>query len=83
MLPKRTVTIKDSAAYGIILTQGYGTLRQAAGLDAVDDPLRTDDGRRAVRHRRRRAQNGVRIENLSDTDPLVDPQALRAGESGR
>ena len=24
VLPKRTVTIKDAAAYGIILTQGYG-----------------------------------------------------------
>ena len=53
------VTIKDSAAYGIILTQGYGTLRHAAGLDAVDDPLRTDDGRRAVRHGRRGRATGV------------------------
>ena len=25
VLPKRSVTIKDAAAYGIILTQGYGT----------------------------------------------------------
>ena len=70
VLPKRTVTIKDAAAYGIILTQGYGTLRHAHGLDAVDDPLRRDDGGRAVRHRRRGAQ-GVKIENLSETDPLV------------
>ena len=26
VLPKRTVTIKDRAAYGVILTQGYGTI---------------------------------------------------------
>ena len=26
VLPKRSVTIKDSAAYGAILTQGYGTI---------------------------------------------------------
>jgi hypothetical protein len=28
VLPKRTVTIKDAAAYGLILTQGYGTFGQ-------------------------------------------------------
>ncbi len=26
MLPKRSVTIKDGAAYGVILTQGHGTI---------------------------------------------------------
>ena len=70
VLPKRTVTIKDSAAYGIILTQGHGRFGSAAGLDAGDDPVRTDDGGRAVR-RRRRGGEGVTIENRSETDPLV------------
>ena len=62
VLPKRTVTIKDAAAYGIILTQGYGTFGKLAGLDAGDDPLRPDDGRRAVRHapKRRRPACGSR-----------------------
>ena len=40
VLPKRTVTIRDAAAYGLILTQGHGTFGTHAGLDAVDDPLR-------------------------------------------
>ena len=26
VMPKRTVTIKDAAAYGLILTQGHGTI---------------------------------------------------------
>ena len=34
MLPKRTVTIKDAAAYGLILTQGHGTF----GHTAVSTP---------------------------------------------
>ena len=70
MLPKRTVTIKDAAAYGLILTQGYGMFGAPAGLDAGDDPLRPDDGRRAVRDRGGGA-GGVRIENRSESDPLV------------
>ena len=28
VLPRRTVTIKDAAAYGLILTQGHGTIGQ-------------------------------------------------------
>ncbi len=70
MLPKRTVTIKDAAAYGIILTQGYGTFGALAvstpsmirfGQSTEDELFVTADA----------AKNGVRIENLSDTDPLV------------
>ena len=44
--------------------------RPASRIDAGDDPLRRDDRRRALRHRRRRRE-GVRIENLSDAEPLV------------
>ncbi len=81
VLPKRTVTIKDAAAYGIILTQGYGSVRHAAGVDAGDDPIRTDDGGRAVRHRGRRAPG------RQDREPERDrsarhPETLRAGQSG-
>jgi hypothetical protein len=70
VFPKRTVTIKDSAAYGIILTQGYGTfggLRVSTpamirfGETTEDELFVTADA----------AENGVRIENLSVTDPLV------------
>ena len=43
VLPGRTVTIKDAAAYGLILTQGYGKLGGTAGFHAVHDPLRSTD----------------------------------------
>ena len=49
VLPSRTVTIKDAAAYGLIVVQGNGTLRQASHLRADDDPIRRDDAGRAVR----------------------------------
>ena len=68
MLPKRSVTIKDAAAYGMILTQGYGTFGEAAGLDAGDDPLRTDDGRRSVRHRR--CRDGGRADREPQRDRI-------------
>ena len=70
VLPKRTVTIKDAAAYGIILTQGYGKFGGLAvstpsmirfGQSTEDELFVTADA----------AKNGVRIENLSETDPLV------------
>ncbi len=70
MLPRRTVTIKDSAAYGLILTQGYGTLGTLPvstpamirfGQMTEDELFVTADA----------AKNGVRIENRSDTDSLV------------
>ena len=49
---------------------GPRPVRHARGLDARDDPLRTDDRGRAVRHGDA-AQAGVRVENTSATDPLV------------
>ena len=71
MLPKRTVTIKDAAAYGLILTQGYGTFGRPAGLDAVDDPVRTDDGGRTLRDGEAARQRVCASRTRSDTDPLV------------
>ena len=70
VLPKRTVTIRDPEAYGLIVTQGHGTF----GALTVSTPSMIRYGQStedelfvtAVA-----AQAGVRIENASDTDPLV------------
>jgi hypothetical protein len=70
VLPKRSVTVKDSAAYGIIMTQGYGrfgTLPVSTpamirfGQMTEDELFVTADAAKA----------GVRIENQSETEPLV------------
>ena len=70
VLPGRTATIRDAAAYGLILTQGYGTF----GPHAVSTPAMIRFGEMTedelfVTYDAARA--GVRIENKSDTDPLV------------
>jgi hypothetical protein len=70
VLPKRTVTISDAAAYGLILTQGYGAFAGTPvstpvmiryGAMTEDELFVTADA----------AAKGVRVENRSDTDPLV------------
>ena len=70
ILPRRTVTIRDAAAYGLILTQGHGTFgghRVSTpsmirfGQMTEDELFVTDEA----------ARRGVRIENASDSDPLV------------
>jgi hypothetical protein len=70
VLPGRTVTIKDAAAYGLILTQGWGRFGKNAvstpsmirfGQPTEDELFVTADA----------AKEGVRIENASTTDPLV------------
>jgi hypothetical protein len=70
VLPKRTATITDAAAYGLIVVQGHGTFGKLAvstpsmiryGESTEDELFVTDDAARA----------GVRIENRSETDPLV------------
>ena len=70
VLPKRTVTIKDAAAYGLILTQGYGRFGALSvstpsmirfGQMTEDELFVTADA----------AKQGITIENLSGTDPLV------------
>jgi hypothetical protein len=70
VLPKRTVTISEPAAYGLIVVQGHGNFgkhRVAApvmirfGEMTQDELFVTADAAKA----------GIRIENLSDTDPLV------------
>jgi hypothetical protein len=70
ILPKQRVTIKDSAAYGVILTQGHGLLgKRTVGTPSMirfgemteDEVFVTADA----------AQQGVLVENPSSSDPLV------------
>ena len=68
--PKRAATIKDAAAYGIILTQGHGTF---GGLQ-VSTPAMIRFGQMTEDElfvTAQRAREGVRVENRSDSDPLV------------
>jgi len=70
VLPKRAVTIKDAAAYGIILTQGHGTF----GKLPVATPAMIRFGESTEDElfvTAPTAKDGVRIENLSATEPLV------------
>jgi hypothetical protein len=70
VLPKRKVNVRDSAAYGLILTQGFSKFGKHTvatpsmirfGETTEDELFVTADA----------AQQGVVIENSSDTDPLV------------
>ncbi len=70
VLPGRTVTIKDSAAYGLILTQGHGTV----GRFPVETPSLIRFGEMTQDElfvTFNAAREGVRIENPSDTESLV------------
>lgn len=70
VLPKRTVTIKDAAAYGMIVTQGHGTL----GKHGVSAPTMIRFGQLTEDEffvTAEAAKAGVRIENPSESDPLV------------
>ena len=70
VLPRRTVTIKDAAAYGLILTRA--TARSASMQVSTPSMIRfgqmTEDELFVTAAA---AREGVRIENRSDTDPLV------------
>ncbi|MGB6687250.1 MAG: hypothetical protein WBE76_05350 [Terracidiphilus sp.] len=70
VLPGRSVTIRDFAAYGLILTQGHGNFGKIRvstpsmirfGELTEDELFVTADA----------ARNGIAIENSSATDPLV------------
>jgi hypothetical protein len=70
VLPGRSVTIQDAAAYGMILTQGYGTFGKHEietpsliryGQMTMDELFVTADA----------ARNGVVIANRSETESLV------------
>lgn len=70
VLPGRTVTVKDSAAYGLILTQGQGTF----GALPVSTPAMIRFGQLTEDElfvTAGAAMQGIRIENPSGADPLV------------
>ncbi len=68
--PKRTLTVRDSAAYGLILTQGYGLL----GGHAIETPSMIRYGQMTQDElfvTADAAREGVLVENPSATEPLV------------
>ena len=70
ILPGRTVTIKDSAAYGMIMMQGHGTM----GAWDIETPALIRYGQ--LTHdeyfvSENAAKKGVKIVNKSSTDPIV------------
>lgn len=70
VLPGTTVTIKDSAAYGMIMMQGHGTM----GIWDIETPALIRYGQ--LTHdeyfiSENAANKGVRIVNKSATDPIV------------
>jgi hypothetical protein len=70
ILPKRKVILRDSAAYGLILTQGFGKF----GKHTVATPSLIRFGEMTQDElfvTAEAAARGIEIENLSDTDPLV------------
>jgi hypothetical protein len=70
VLPKRSVTIKDKAAYGVILTQGHGQIAK----QSISTPSMIRFGEMTEDEffvTAAAAEEGVVIENLSTSDPLV------------
>jgi len=70
VLPGRTVTIKDNAAYGFITMQGHGTM----GQWEIETPALIRYGQ--LTHdeyfvSEQAAKEGVKITNPSKTDPIV------------
>jgi hypothetical protein len=70
VLPRRTATVVDAAAYGLILLEGYGSL----GAHKVDTPSVIRYGELTNDEffvTESAAQSGVTICNASTTEPLV------------
>lgn len=70
ILPGRSVTLKDSACYGLILLQGHGTL----GAWEVESPTMIRFGQLTNDEffvTEGAARAGVRVTNPSRTDPIV------------
>jgi hypothetical protein len=70
VFPRQKVTIKDNAAYGMILMQGHGRM----GKWQIDTPAIIRFGQDTNDEffvSEQAASAGVIIENLSDTEPLV------------
>ncbi len=82
VLPGRTVTITDSAAYGLILTQGHGTF----GKHPVATPAMIRFGDMTQDElfvTAAAAKAGVRIENHKRHRSAGDLEAFRTGQSRR
>ena len=70
VLPGRTVTIRDSAAYGMIMMQGHGTM----GIWNVETPSMIRFGQLTNDEffvSEAAAKEGVKITNPSPSDPIV------------
>lgn len=70
ILPEQTVTIRDNAAYGLIVMQGSGKM----GVWDIETPalIRYDQlTNDEFFVSEKAAKEGVRIENRSSTDPIV------------
>jgi len=70
VFPGQTVTIKDAAAYGLIMMQGHGTM----GVWNVETPALIRYGQLTNDEffvTEKAANEGVKITNHSSTDPIV------------
>lgn len=70
VFPGETVTIKDSAAYGLIMMQGHGKM----GVWDIETPAMIRYGQLTNDEffvSEKAALDGVKITNLSSTDPIV------------
>jgi hypothetical protein len=70
VLPKRSVVIRDAAAYGVIVTQGIGSI----GPVEVETPSLIRFGQMTMDEvfvTAGTAKEGLKITNRSDTEPLV------------
>jgi hypothetical protein len=70
VLPGRSVTIRDGAAYGMIMLQGHGTM----GVWEIETPTLIRFGQLTYDEffvSEEAAKQGVRISNPSKTDPIV------------
>ncbi len=70
VLPGCTVTVKDAAAYGLILMQGHGSM----GVWPIETPVMIRFGQLTYDEffvSESAARQGLRIQNSSKADPLV------------
>ena len=70
VLPGSTVTIRDAAAYGLIMMQGHGRM----GVWPIDTPTLIRFGQLTNDEyfvSEQAAREGVRVVNASETDPIV------------
>ena len=70
ILPNVSVTIKDSAAYGMVMMQGHGTM----GIWDIETPALIRFGQLTYDEffvSEKAAGEGVRITNPSKSDPII------------